>query len=190
MADRIDPDPIGLHKLTMLFTKSLAGVGEGLVLGLAQGVMLRRMFGALDLGAWVMATVLIATFGWATGSAVSIFGAFSSGAEAVGPPLPWIIGFSVLFGLIAGALFGAAQWVALRRAAEPASIWILANAAGWAVAMPVIYLAASLDYGDRGQGVVFFTSLFAGLLAGAVVGAVTGLSFRWLEPVSRHGAMT
>jgi hypothetical protein len=181
----MNPEPQALTaQVGMLAAKSLAGVGEGAVLGVAQGVMLRRFFTGLHLGPWILMTVLIAVFGWAAGSAVSIFGNVDANAPAVEPRFWSVLPFTIFFGLFAGALFGLAQSVVLKRAAEESHWWIYANAAGWAVAIPVVYWAASLDYSGHGLWAVIAIGTAAGLIAGAIVGAVTGIALLKMKPIA------
>jgi len=41
-------------------------------------------------------------------------------------------------GAVLGMILGAPQWRVLRRYASGASLWVWANAAAWAVGMPVV----------------------------------------------------
>lgn len=78
------------------------------------------------------------------------------------------------FGLVAGAVFGGAQWLALRRHAQKAGWWLIGNALGWAAALVWTYLAASLIPPGLPLAVVVTTGGAAGLLAGLPVGVITG----------------
>jgi hypothetical protein len=93
-----------------------------------------------------------------------------------------ILGFASVFGLLVGALFGAVQALALRRAALHPHWWIIANAVGWAMALPVIYFGASLP----GEAALLVQAIAAGLasgaIAGLILGVVTGLAFARMEP--------
>jgi hypothetical protein len=180
--DLIAPDPVSLAgKATMLVSKSLSGLFEGTVLGVLQAVVLRRIYPHLSLPHWVVLTVSLAIFGWAVGSAIPMFGAFSD-SEPVEPPMNLLLGFASIFGLLVGALFGAVQALALRQAARRSHWWITVNAAGWAVALPVIYFGASLPDESATTAQVIAAGLVSGILAGTLLGAVTGLAFRHMEP--------
>jgi hypothetical protein len=184
LADRWNPEPMQTAaQVQMLIAKSLAGVGEGTILGLVQGFMLRRVYPRLRMAPFVLSTVLVAVSGWAAGSSASIFGNFESEAAAGEPPLWWILTAAAFFGFLAGGAFGAAQWVALRRAAQHATWWIWMNATGWSIALPVIYLAAGFDTGGNAL-VTAVTVLTAGLAAGACVGAATAVAIMAMRPAA------
>ena len=179
--DRIAPDPASLAgKFAMLGLKSLSGLVEGVVLGLLQGLVLRRLYPRLPLPAWIALTALLAIGGWAAGSAIPIFGG-PGGEEPAEPSLFLSIVLAAGFGLAAGALFGAVQAAALRRAASASYWWIIVNAAGWALALPVIYAAASLPDAASPIWLILAAGLASGATAGIVLGAVTGLAF-WRMP--------
>jgi MFS family permease len=180
--DQIAPDPISVGvKVAMLFLKSLSGLAEGIVLGTLQGTVLRRLYPRLSLFAWVGLTALLAIFGWAVGSAIPIFGSFSDQDQSE-PPLLLTLAFASLFGLIVGALFGGIQALALSRAAHNSHWWTIVNAVGWAIALPVIYLAASLPNEFSTIWQVAAAGLASGIVAGVLLGAVTGLAFWRMEP--------
>lgn len=180
--DQISEDPGSLAgKIAMLGLKSLSGLVEGIVLGSLQALFLRHLYPRLSVPAWVVLTTLLAIFGWATGSAIPIFGTFD-GQERVEPPLQLVIGFASFFGLLIGALFGGVQMIAFRRAAFHSHWWIIVNAAGWAIALPVIYLAASLPDQSSPIWQIIGAGLASGIIAGVLLGAVTGLAFWRIEP--------
>jgi len=81
-----------------------------------------------------------------------------------------------------GALFGWVQQQALNAAAHNTYWWIVANACGWGLALPVIYVAASIGEPGAPVSSYLLTGLSAGLIAGLVLGAVTGLSFWKMAP--------
>jgi hypothetical protein len=72
------------------------------------------------------------------------------------------------------------QALALRSAAHHACWWILVNALGWAVALPIIYVAASNDGGLSGSAVI--DAIGAGAVAGLCLGVITGLGFWRITP--------
>lgn len=182
--DRIDPAPATLAlKWLSLGLKSLSGLVEGSILGTLQALVLRRVFPRLPVPRWVALTALVAVFGWAVGSAFPIFGQPPvTGAEPFDPPLGWTLLASGAMGVAVGAVFGAAQAIALRRAATGAGWWIAVNAAGWGLALPVIYAAAGLGPADPALPGMLARALAAGLVAGLILGAVTALGFRLIVP--------
>jgi hypothetical protein len=180
--DQIAPDPVSLAgKVTMLGLKSLSGLVEGIVLGSLQAIVLRRIYPRLSLPAWVILTALLAIFGWAVGSAIPIFGTVGD-REQVEPPLLLIVAFASLLGLLVGGLFGGVQALELRKAALRSYWWIIVNAAGWAIALPVIYLAASLPDQSTTLWQIVTAGLTSGIVAGVLLGAVTGLAFWHIAP--------
>jgi len=177
--DQLNPEPVGAAtKAGMLAIKGLSGLVEGLILGLAQAWLLRRRYTALSAVAWSSVTCALALLGWTIGSSFAIYGGAEAGAPPADPgPVATVI-MSAGFGLAVGAVFGAGQALVLRRAARRAWVWIAANAAGWAIALPAIYLAASVG---GGPGLLPLAA-GSGLAAGLMLGLVTGLSLRWMPP--------
>jgi hypothetical protein len=180
--DRIAPDPMTIiGKFAMLGLKSLSGVVEGVLLGLLQAVILRRLYPRLPIFRWVTLTALLAVSGWAAGSAIPIFGAFE-GHNSVEPSLGLVVAFSGGFGLVVGGLFGGAQALALRQAAHRSYWWAISNAVGWAAALPVIYLAASFPRESTELWQALTAAIVSGAIAGLLLGAITGLSFWRMAP--------
>jgi hypothetical protein len=185
LADRLEPEPASLSaQLAMLALKGCSGLLEGAILGFAQATVLRRLYPALSRRGWVAGTMFIAVVGWIVGSAPSIMLA-GSGAESAGsfePSMGQVILYAALFGFFAGAAFGATQWLALRRAARRAALWIPANMAGWMVALPVVYIAASAGSGEFGMAEIALRGLSGGLGAGLILGALIYPFFSWMPP--------
>lgn len=182
--DRINPDPMGYGaKLVMLAGKGASGLVEGVVLGLLQGMALRRIYPRLNLKHWIVATAGLAIAGWGTGSSFAIFSpaAASSAAPFDPGPLTTIL-LAAGFGLVVGALFGLVQALPLRKAATNALWWVPANALGWAAALPSIYLAASTGSEDQPLWQVAMLGVAGGLLGGLLLGLVTSIFFRSMPP--------
>jgi hypothetical protein len=87
--------------------------GVGLVLGIAQWIVLRSL--VRQASWWIVASAV----GWALGYMV---------ATKVLPAVA-----VVLHGAVIGAIIGAMQWLVLRRWAQRAAWWIAISALGWAV---------------------------------------------------------
>lgn len=79
------------------------------------------------------------------------------------------IGAALAGGLIAGAVIGTAQWVALRRLVPP--IWILATSAGMAVGLTIG--AGLVDY-----GITRVDLMLMGAVTGVVVGGLQAVLLR------------
>jgi hypothetical protein len=107
--------------------------------------------------------------------------------ETSGPQTPAEPGLAIVLvlaaatGLVAGPLLAAFQWLRLRTViAQRTLLWLAANAAAWALGMPLIFLGAQaneLGAGPVLTGVAVAASIF---VAGAVVGAVHGAVLVWL----------
>jgi hypothetical protein len=100
----------------------------------------------------------------------------SGGAAAPAEPSPLLqYSLAVALGLIAGPILGFAQWLALRRQIRHAGRWLWANAAAWAVGMPLIFLGMDLVPWSGGGVAVAATIYLVTGAAGVVVGAIHGL---------------
>jgi hypothetical protein len=82
-------------------------------------------------------------------------------------------------GVVLGPILGVPQWLALRQHARRAIWWIPANAAAWALGMPVVFVGAGSAPPGGLLGLVA-TALLTAMVAGGVVGAVHGLALIWL----------
>lgn len=168
-------DPVSwAARVGVLALMVLAGVFEGTVLGLFQWMALRRTFATLEGRAWIGATIAVAALGWFAGMLPSTFATpHDTGAGSNWePPLALILAGAAVFGAIAGAVFGFAQWIVLRHHALNARKWITANALGWAVGLPWSYLAGSI--GDVTRSVPWTIGI--GIVAGALMGASVALA--------------
>jgi hypothetical protein len=190
LVDRVDPAPAGpMAQVAILLGKGAAGLIEGAILGYVQAAVLKRGYPALSIGAWMIATITLASFGWLLGSAPSVL---IASEQALAPPLDepslgTIILFAAYFGLAVGTAFGAAQWLVFRRAAHGAVWWIPANMAGWAIALQIIYAVASVGGGSPSLAEVLARGLIGGLAAGLLLGFATGLAFRKIGPSDNNG---
>jgi hypothetical protein len=108
-------------------------------------------------------------------------GGDAGGAE---PTLPQVLLLAALLGSGAGALFGVAQWVVLRRHAARATRWIGIHVPGWAFAMAAIFLGTSVPGRSWPAWAIAVSGALGGALGGALLGAVTGLVVRDLRPIT------
>lgn len=161
-----------------LIAAAFVGLGafEGLVVGVAQASVIRRILPAVR--GWVIATVIGATVAWAIGMLPStIASLLSSPSAAPAPESPlWLtLLLAAGLGAIAGPVLAAFQWRCLRRALPVrAWVWLPANAAAWCVGMPVIFLGAQANEAASSPALIAFMIGLALLGAGALVGAVHG----------------
>jgi hypothetical protein len=186
---------VKLFEATSAAFASLAGAGvmillgtfEGLVVGLAQWLVLRRPFAALGWRAWVLASAAGAFVAWTLGMLPSTLIDF--GADAAGAPSPEMsdlltYALAAAMGAVLGPILGIPQWLALRHHVRHAAWWIPANAAAWALGMPVVFIGASSVPTGGLPGLVA-TGVLTAAAAGAVVGAIHGLALLWLAQPQR-----
>jgi hypothetical protein len=121
---------------------------------------------------------------WAIGmlpSTLMSLGEASGSQTPAEPGLAIVLMLAAAMGLVAGPLLAAFQWLRLRTViAQRTLLWLAANAAAWALGMPLIFLGAQaneLGAGPVLTGVAVAASIF---VAGAVVGAVHGAVLVWL----------
>jgi hypothetical protein len=151
---------------------------EGVVVGMAQERVLRARLPSLPPGSWVVATAAGAGLAWLLGMMPSTILALRdpgpSGAPPAEPPALMQYALALLLGVVAGPVLGLAQWMVLRKHVPRAARWLGANAAAWAVGMPLIFVGM-----DRvpwqGPAVARAVALYAVCgVAGLAVGAVHG----------------
>ena len=176
-------DPAG--PVAGLLLVLLGGLTEGAALGLLQSSVLRDRLGGRRSG-WVLTTTLVAGLGWAAGSTPATL----SGNDGGTPPLGLVLLGAMALGIVMGAVLGAAQATVLRHHVRHPWRWSVANACGWAVAMPVVFLGAT----TAGAGWSWPTLIGYGALTGAVAGAVLGVvTGAWLPSLDglpvRHQAV-
>jgi hypothetical protein len=159
------------------------GAFEGVVVGIAQAQVLRRVRPAL--GGWVAATVVGAMLAWAVGMLPSTLmnlrpaaSATQAGAE---PPLVVVLLLAAALGAVAGPLLAVFQWRRLRTIVPRGALaWLPANAAAWALGMPIIFLGVQADELQAGLVLTGAAVALSLLAAGAVVGAVHGRVLLWV----------
>lgn len=154
----------------------LLGAFEGLVIGLAQRHVLRTLLPSVR--GWVLATVGGALLAWALGmvpSTVANFAPQDGEAASFDPPLALVLLLAGGLGAVAGPLLAAIQWLSLRKVlAGKAGWWLAANAAAWALGMPIIFLGVQAHQFTSSAVATAAIVALALLAAGAVVGAVHG----------------
>jgi len=134
---------------------TIGGLVTGLVLGVAQWIVLRQVM-ALS-GWWIVATGI----GLAAGLALSVA---LSGTSIDLPPL-------IVRAVLTGCLLGIAQWLLLRRHVAAAGLWIVVVTIGWALGWTVTRAAGV----DLSRGWLVFGA--SGALAFA---ALTGFALLYL----------
>jgi hypothetical protein len=167
---------------------ALAAIGAGIATGLVEGValgalqwrVLRTRFSDLEARAWIGITVTVAVVGWTLAS----LGPALSPEEGAEPSIILTLALAGVLGAGMGLLFGAAQSIVLRRHARNARGWIAANTVGWAGAMPLVFLGASIPTAETSMTVVGVIGGLTGTIAGAVLGLITAWWLVRLRPLA------
>jgi hypothetical protein len=153
---------------------------EGVVVGMAQGRVLAR-HSSIRVADWARASALGAGLAWVLGMTPSTVMALMAGdAPPDGaPPMaePGALATLVLavgLGVITGPILGAVQWRVLRRTVPDAGRWLWANAAAWAVGMPVIFAGMDLVPWSGPALLQVVTIYLVCAVAGLAVGAIHG----------------
>ena len=147
------------------------GLVEGSALGFLQS---RALDGLLDRSRrlpWALVTVLVAGLGWAAASAPS---ALDGGTDPTPPSWALVLPGAAALGLVMGAVLGAAQAATLRGVVPHPWRWVWASAAGWTVAMPLVFAGATTAGASWAWPPVVGYGALTGALAGAALGLVSG----------------
>lgn len=162
---------------------SLAAVPEGVVLGGLQAVGLRWFFNGVSTLRWVFTTICVGFLGWGIGTFIPLFivdeAAMANGDE---PGLATTAFFAAIFGMLVGLIFGGAQSSALPAEAKRKFLWVVGNAAGWALGLPLIYIGAQIAADQTGWAARIILWASGGVGAGASVGVFTGFALFWMTP--------
>ena len=153
------------------------GAVEGWVVGHAQARALAST--GVDGSAWVRATMVGAMLAWALGmvpsTVMALRGGTGAGGTGEGPPPGLRLVLAAALGLVAGPVLAVVQAQVLRHSARKPARWLLANALGWAVGMPLVFVAVrNLAVHGASPGPLAGSAATL-LLAGALVGLVEGL---------------
>ncbi|MDI1480347.1 hypothetical protein [Polyangium sp. y55x31] len=183
-----EPDTLG-ERLLSYAAMLAAGAVEGLLLGLAQSTLLRRRLPGLSVRRFTLATVAVATLAWAVGMAAPTFGPASapSAAPPEEPSFLLVAAVSAGGGALGGLLFALAQRVELRRHVASTRAWIGASVLGWALALPLDMVGATLPDATSSAETILLSAALFGLLAGAAYALPTAfVAFRMGAPQKAH----
>jgi hypothetical protein len=176
-----EPGTGALAELFMLGLSATAGLVEGACLGLAQWLVLRRIFPRLPLRHWVLFTAVGAALAWVIGMGAGTH------APALAPPAVVLVVIIMAAGLVLGALLGAAQALALRRHIGGVGPWIFASALGWMIGLLFAFIGVAMTP-EPGASLYNVAVMVACGAAMAIAPAIT--TGRVLQAfASRHGAV-
>lgn len=159
-----------LHPGLTLVLMVLAGVGEGLLLGAAQSVVLGREFLGFSRVAWTGATAAGAAAAWFLAMvAVTASSTWTQWPPVLTAPLGLLLGLSLL------ASVGLAQWTVLRHHVARSRTWVPVNVVAWLVGLGVL-LGITTPLWQEGQStaVVVAIGVLGGLGMALAVAAVSG----------------
>jgi hypothetical protein len=128
---------------------------------------------------WVAATAIGAFLAWAMGMAPSTLMALNqSGGSSPPPEISDAVKYALasVMGAALGTILGISQWRALRRYVAGASLWVWANAAAWAVGMPMVFIGAGATSAGSSALNIALTVVVTIAAAGASVGAIHGVA--------------
>jgi len=157
----------------VLIVVSLAAF-EGAVVGLAQWLALRRALPGLSLSAWLGDTIVGAVVAWLLGMIPGMLTDADTEA-ATTPSLHLVLAAAAVIGAILGVILASAQWWVLRRYVKHAYLWLLANALGWFLAMPLIFWLVDVAFAEQEISRAIVLLMLGCGAAGLVAGGVHGL---------------
>jgi hypothetical protein len=181
--------PPAFTALTILSAVVVFGLCEGAVVGYAQWLVLRRRL-QIERGSWVGVTSLAAVAAWLLGmlpNTIVKLSATIANTEPLPEPGPVrMLLLSAGLGIVGGLILASCQSLILWRYSRRAPWWLLANAAAWAVGMPIIFFAAGLPTATTPLVYVIILGLTTFGVTGAVVGAIHGLVLVFIvEPAEK-----
>lgn len=162
---------LGLSVVATHVLVSVAGSGEGALLGAAQATALVRSPVRVPVRRWVAVTAVAASFAWAIGMVPVSTGGLL-------PATPAGVAATVLGGLALLVSIPLAQWFVLRKVAPRAWRWIPVNVAAWAVGISATLLPSPLVDESTGTNRLLLLYGSAGLVMALVVALLTGLGMR------------
>ncbi len=159
---------LGATDLMLVIGLTIAGLMEGLAIGVAQAGVLRRRLPALHPEDWVSPTVIAAGFAWFVGMGGSALVGWDRFPTALAVAL--LVPGAVLALLSMGYL----QWRVLRRFVPDSFRWVPVTAAAWMIGVAVPVVALSVIPNQWPLAVHIVVAVLAAVGMGLVVGLITG----------------
>lgn len=153
---------------------TVAGVVEGLCLGVAQAHVLARDVPGVERGQWIRGTAAGAGLAWFVGMG----GGALMGSE-IAPPgvLLMLLVPAWTMGLLA---MGALQWLVLRRVVPRSGRWVWVSAGAWLVGVMIPVAALSAAPNSWPPAVHAVIGVGAAVVMGCTVGLITGATMQRL----------
>jgi hypothetical protein len=152
-------------------TFTLVGTLEGIILGFAQWLVLRRYIHHST--RWIIATVVGGLFAWFTGLTISALMAFVYAGVSDATRILGFFKGLFLLGAALGTILGFCQWLVIKNQIRFSMWWIVANAVAWALGLFIAYLGAGMVEETFSLRTALFT-VVTGTAMGAVIGGITG----------------
>lgn len=176
-------ETVGTILLQALLAILLGTFLEGVVVGLAQWLVLRGPLPRMPWREWVIATVVGAAIAWLFGMIPSTIIAISQllapptvPEPVTGPAQSSMLLAAAGLGFLLGPVLGFGQYLSLGRYVRKAGWWILANAVAWAAGMTIVFAGVGAVPNEGGLtwqtiAILVFSTLSAGATVGAIHGA-------------------
>jgi hypothetical protein len=163
-------------------TYTLIGTLEGMILGFAQWLILKRYIHHST--RWIIATVVGGLFAWFTGLTItSLMALVYTGVSDKTKILGFFEGLFLL-GASLGTILGFCQWLVIKNQIRTSMWWIPANAVAWSLGLFIAYLGAGMVEESFSLRTVLFT-VVTGTAMGAVIGGITGTVLIYLIKPSK-----
>lgn len=162
----------------------LLGTLEGLLLGFAQYLVLRRYIRKASY--WIFFTTVGVLISWFMGLTVSaVIGLFY--AANLHQKITTLINEVALLGAAIGTVIGCAQWLILKAVNKQAIWWVFTNALAFSLGLVIAFIGAGINISPE---LNIHTSLIAvatGGVMGIAISSITGMVLVWLlKPRLRH----
>ena len=165
---------IGVPDGLLVLGLTIAGLLEGLALGVSQSWVLARYAPAVDGRSWVVATTAAAGFAWFVG-----MGGGALMGSTVAPP-GLLLALLIPAWTCALLCMGWAQWTVLRSAVARSTRWIWVTSGAWliGVMIPVVALSAAPNSWPAWAHAV--VGVVSAMVMGLTVGTLTGRTLQRL----------
>ncbi|AFY55522.1 hypothetical protein Riv7116_3043 [Rivularia sp. PCC 7116] len=162
----------------------LVGTVEGLALGFAQWLVLRRYIRYASY--WIFFTIAGVLISWFMGLTISaVIGLFY--VANFYQEMTTLVEKVALLGAAVGTVIGYAQWLILKTVNKQAIWWVTANALAWSLGLVVAFFGAGINKSSGFSLYPSFVTVATGAVMGIMISSITGIVLVWLlKPRLRH----